>query len=101
VQVRERIRINGEPISRDSFSRYFWDCYDQLKRTQTDDDPSTPPYFRFLTIMAFHVFIQEKVCGLLELCTFLAEKSFFIVQVDVAIMEVGIGGQYDCTNIVR
>lgn len=40
-----------------------------------------PPYFKFLTIMAFHVFVHEKV--------------------DVAIVEVGIGGEYDCTNIVR
>lgn len=40
-----------------------------------------PPYFKFLTIMAFHVFIAERV--------------------DVAIIEVGIGGLHDCTNIVR
>jgi len=40
-----------------------------------------PLYFRFLTILAFHIFMEEKV--------------------DVAIMEVGIGGEYDCTNVVR
>lgn len=40
-----------------------------------------PAYFRFLTILAFHVFLQEKV--------------------DVAVIEVGIGGAYDCTNIIR
>ena len=40
-----------------------------------------PPYFKFLTVMAFHVFLEEKV--------------------DVAIMEVGIGGEYDSTNVVR
>ncbi|XP_009998969.1 PREDICTED: folylpolyglutamate synthase, mitochondrial [Chaetura pelagica] len=40
-----------------------------------------PAYFRFLTIMAFHVFLQEKV--------------------DLAVVEVGIGGAYDCTNIIR
>uniref|UniRef100_A0A3P9NNK0 tetrahydrofolate synthase n=1 Tax=Poecilia reticulata TaxID=8081 RepID=A0A3P9NNK0_POERE len=40
-----------------------------------------PAYFRFLTILAFHVFLQEKV--------------------DLAIIEVGIGGAYDCTNVVR
>ncbi|KFU84293.1 hypothetical protein M959_12039, partial [Chaetura pelagica] len=42
---------------------------------------SMPAYFRFLTIMAFHVFLQEKV--------------------DLAVVEVGIGGAYDCTNIIR
>ena len=40
-----------------------------------------PNYFGFLTVMALHVFLQE--------------------QVDVAIVEVGIGGQYDSTNMVR
>jgi len=40
-----------------------------------------PAYFKFLTVMAFHVFLKEEV--------------------DVAIVEVGIGGEYDCTNFIR
>lgn len=40
-----------------------------------------PPYFKFLTLLSFHVFLEECV--------------------DVAIVEVGIGGEYDATNIVR
>lgn len=40
-----------------------------------------PAYFQFLTLMAFHVFLDE--------------------QVDVAIIEVGIGGEHDSTNIVK
>jgi len=40
-----------------------------------------PSYFKFLTVLAFSVFLSEKV--------------------DVAIVEVGIGGEYDCTNILR
>lgn len=39
-----------------------------------------PNYFRFLTILSFHVFIQENVTS--------------------AIYEVGIGGEYDSTNIL-
>jgi len=35
----------------------------------------------FLTVMAFKMFVDEKV--------------------DVAIIETGIGGEYDCTNILR
>ncbi|XP_019643667.1 PREDICTED: folylpolyglutamate synthase, mitochondrial-like isoform X2 [Branchiostoma belcheri] len=81
VQVRERIRINGQPISRDDFSKYFWSCYNKLAQTKDAHSGTMPAYFRFLTIMAFHVFIEEKV--------------------DVAVIEVGIGGAYDCTNIVR
>lgn len=46
---------------------------------KTEND--MPPYFRFLTVMAFNVFLSERV--------------------DVAIVEVGIGGENDCTNILR
>ncbi|XP_019331437.1 folylpolyglutamate synthase, mitochondrial isoform X3 [Alligator mississippiensis] len=81
VQVRERIRINGQPISKELFSKYFWQVYNRLEETKDPAYASMPAYFRFLTIMAFHVFLQEKV--------------------DLAVVEVGIGGAYDCTNIVR
>lgn len=30
VAVRERIRINGQPISKEDFISYFWDVYNQL-----------------------------------------------------------------------
>ena len=40
-----------------------------------------PAYFKFLTVLALKVFIEEKI--------------------DVAVLEVGIGGEYDCTNVVR
>ncbi len=46
-----------------------------------DDENDMPAYFKFMTIMAFYVFLNEKV--------------------DVAIFEVGIGGLYDCTNVIR
>ncbi|NXA54769.1 FOLC protein, partial [Nothocercus julius] len=81
VQVRERIRINGQPISKEQFSKYFWLVYNRLQETKDAARASMPAYFRFLTIMAFHVFLQE--------------------QVDLAVVEVGIGGAYDCTNIIR
>ncbi|XP_054582737.1 folylpolyglutamate synthase, mitochondrial isoform X2 [Eptesicus fuscus] len=82
VQVRERIRINGQPISPEHFTKHFWRLYHRLEETKDGSScVSMPAYFRFLTLMAFHVFLQEKV--------------------DLAVMEVGIGGAYDCTNIVR
>ncbi|XP_017347799.1 folylpolyglutamate synthase, mitochondrial [Ictalurus punctatus] len=81
VQVRERIRVNGCPIGKDLFTKYFWQVYTRLDETKDAHGGSMPAYFRFLTILAFHVFLQEKV--------------------DVAIIEVGIGGAYDCTNIIR
>ncbi|KAM4720322.1 folylpolyglutamate synthase, mitochondrial isoform 2-T2 [Anableps anableps] len=81
VQVRERIRINGRPISKDLFTKYFWQVYGRLDETKEAHGGTMPAYFRFLTILAFHVFLQEKV--------------------DLAVIEVGIGGAYDCTNIIR
>ncbi|XP_034548266.1 folylpolyglutamate synthase, mitochondrial-like [Notolabrus celidotus] len=81
VHVRERIRINGWPISKQLFTKYFWETYEQLEDSKDVHGGSMPFYFQLLTLLAFHVFLQERV--------------------DLAVMEVGIGGQYDCTNIIR
>ncbi|XP_036383632.1 folylpolyglutamate synthase, mitochondrial-like isoform X1 [Megalops cyprinoides] len=81
VQVRERIRINGEPISKELFTKYFWQVHEQLDATKDSHGGAMPSYFIFLTVLAFHVFLQEKV--------------------DLAVIEVGIGGAYDCTNVIR
>ncbi|KAI9592375.1 Mur ligase [Syncephalis fuscata] len=84
MEVRERIRINGRPLSRDQFSNYFFECWDRFEaneKTCVDERfASKPTYFRYLTLMALHTFLQEKV--------------------DVAIMEVGVGGAYDSTNVI-
>jgi folylpolyglutamate synthase/dihydropteroate synthase len=34
VEVRERIRINGQPISKEKFVSYFWDVYNELEATK-------------------------------------------------------------------
>ncbi|KAH1005839.1 hypothetical protein HUJ04_006752 [Dendroctonus ponderosae] len=80
IEVRERIRLNGIPISQDDFAKHFWRIYNQLDKVKSASY-DMPLYFRFLTLMALHIFLSA--------------------QVDVAILEVGIGGEYDCTNIVR
>lgn len=79
VAVRERIRINGRPLSEEMFASYFMQVYNRLQAALAPDE-SMPAYFNFLTLMAFHVFRAEKV--------------------EAAILEVGIGGEYDCTNVV-
>lgn len=87
IEVRERIQINGEPVSQEMFAKYFYQVYDGLKQPEpplrmvTAESPQMPMYFRFLTLMAYHTFLRE--------------------QVDVAIMEVGVGGQYDSTNVIE
>lgn len=80
VSVTERIRLDGVPINSSKFTNYFWKVYNRLLDSR-EDPRDLPAYFNFLTILAFDVFLREKV--------------------DVAIIEVGIGGKYDCTNAVR
>lgn len=80
ITVRERIRINGESISQTHFARSFWNVYRRLEQKR-EHESDMPTYFKFLTILAFHVFLEKNV--------------------DVAIVEVGIGGELDCTNVVR
>ncbi|UJR30505.1 hypothetical protein I4U23_018036 [Adineta vaga] len=85
IEVRERIRINGELLSKEKFVDYFWQCYnpirDAVQQSNDQDSLPMPFYFSFLTTMMFYVFVQEKL--------------------DVAIIEVGIGGEHDCTNIIK
>jgi folylpolyglutamate synthase len=79
VAVRERIRINSVPIPAQLFTKYFFEVWDSLQAAAAG--PLTPPsYFKYLTLMSYHVFLQESV--------------------DTAVYEVGVGGEYDATNIV-
>ena len=83
--VRERIQINNEPLSEELFAKYFFEIWDRLEdaantRGDAVDVTAKPVYFRFLTLMAFHAYMSEGV--------------------DTAVIECGIGGEYDSTNIV-
>ena len=61
LEVRERIRINGRPLSRKMFVSYFEEVYSKLHHTRHLYEDAMPSYFRFLTVMAFYVFLQSKV----------------------------------------
>ena len=73
VDFRERIRINGKPISQE----YVMDF---VERERGFFEPLHPSFFELATAMAFRYFADE--------------------QVDVAVIEVGLGGRLDCTNII-
>ncbi|PVH22730.1 hypothetical protein CXQ85_005412 [Candidozyma haemuli] len=88
--VRERIRIDGQPITEQKFTKYFYEVWDKLSATSSSPSefPSLQPcesvkpmYFKYLTILSFHVFMAEGV--------------------NTAIYEVGVGGRYDSTNIIQ
>jgi folylpolyglutamate synthase len=83
--VRERIQIDNEPISEEKFAKYFFEIWDRLEAAAEaaatpSDSPTKPVYFRYLTLMALHAYLEEGV--------------------DTAIIECGIGGEYDSTNIL-
>ncbi|KAK1923947.1 putative tetrahydrofolylpolyglutamate synthase [Papiliotrema laurentii] len=81
--VRERIRINGEPLSEELFAKFFFEVWERLEadpKTLTPVTPVFPIYFRLLTLLAFHAFLS--------------------LGVSATVLEVGIGGLYDSTNIV-
>lgn len=81
IKVNERIKLNGQQIDESKFSKHFRHIYDRLQEAAKKDHALLPSYFSFLTILAYHIFLEERV--------------------DCAIIEVGIGGQYDPTNIVK
>lgn len=69
VEPRERIRLNGRPISRALFAKYFFETAELLGA----QGGALPPFFRFLNCMAFLVFQREGV--------------------ELAVVEVGVGGE--------
>ena len=73
VDFRERIRVNGNPIE-----EVF--VVDFVEQHRAFFEPLHPSFFELTTAMAFLYFAEQKV--------------------DVAVIEVGLGGRLDCTNII-
>lgn len=70
---RERIRINGQMITEQQ-------VVDFVARHQTDFEQIQPSFFEMTVALAFDIFAKE--------------------QVDIAIIEVGLGGRLDSTNVI-
>jgi dihydrofolate synthase/folylpolyglutamate synthase len=82
VRVNERIRIDGEPISDESFARHYFRVDDCARRLMTEGKlPAHPSFFEALTAVAFEAFADARV--------------------DLAVLEVGMGGRLDATNVVE
>jgi len=81
VRANERIRIDREEITDDAFARLYFRVHDAAQQlVDTGALPQHASFFEVLTAQALLHFAQEKV--------------------DVAILEVGMGGRLDATNIV-
>lgn len=73
VSLTERIRINGQPIPEATVSDFIEQNRDFLDEIQ-------PSFFETMTAMAFDYFVREGV--------------------DIAVVEVGLGGRLDSTNVL-
>src|SRR3989440_548480 len=78
VSIRERIVVDGAPVS----AERFVEAYDEILpyvRLVDEHHPAAMSFFEVLTGMAFAIFADTPV--------------------DVVVLEVGVGGRLDCTNV--
>lgn len=73
IDFRERIKVNGQCVSKDYVIQF-------VERERNFFEPLSPSFFELTTALAFLYFAEQKV--------------------DVAVIEVGLGGRLDCTNII-
>ncbi|TID25931.1 folylpolyglutamate synthase [Venturia nashicola] len=82
LSPEERIRINYLPVSRDLFTKYFFDVYDCLNKHPIHENGfDYPKTLQLIALMSFHTFIKEGV--------------------NVAVYETHHGGEYDITNVIQ
>lgn len=82
VRVNERIQVNGAEISEDDFARTFTEVRQVVEGLLKEKTlRQLPSFFEFLTAAGFHYFAQAGV-------------SF-------AVLEVGMGGRLDATNVTQ
>jgi folylpolyglutamate synthase len=90
ISPRERIAVNGEPVEKDVFTEAVFEIWEKfteagrremgLSGEEAEGAASKPFYFRFMTILAWHIFLKLGIRDV--------------------VMECGIGGEYDATNVL-
>lgn len=79
IDFKERIRINGKPVDEEFVVRFV----EEIRTTYGKDIDEGKLGFSFF-----------------ELATSMAFKYFADEGIDIAVVEVGLGGRLDCTNII-
>ena len=79
TEFNERISVNGKNISNDDLAKYTKLTLEKAKLVFNDDNPITE--FEFITALGF--------------------KYFYDVGCDIVVLEVGLGGRLDATNVVK
>ncbi len=81
ARANERIRINGDEIGDDDFARLYFRVHDAAQQLVLDGElPQMASYFEILTAQAFLHFAEAEC--------------------EIAVLEVGMGGRLDATNVV-
>lgn len=80
-QFSERIAINGQPIPDDDLVAVFNKVKPIIDEMDQDEELKNTVEFEILTAMMFQYFYEKKV--------------------DVVIVEVGLGGRFDSTNVIH
>lgn len=78
--IRERTQINNQNISKELYCKYLDEIKPYIELVSSKFG-SSPTHFEILTALNYYIFYKEKV--------------------DYAIMETGLGGTYDATNVVN
>ena len=78
VSIRERICVDGAPIDAEQFVAAYEEILPYV-RLVDERHPAAMSFFEVLTGMAFAIFADTPV--------------------DVVVLEVGVGGRLDCTNV--
>jgi len=79
-RITERIRVNGDPISESDFTDLVNDLWHAVEKVTVDGDIGVVSVFELETAMAFCHFTNSNV--------------------DMSVIEVGLGGRLDSTNII-
>ncbi|HEV8594489.1 MAG TPA: folylpolyglutamate synthase/dihydrofolate synthase family protein, partial [Thermoplasmata archaeon] len=81
VRFNERIRVDGRMIPDEDVARLYGETRPHAAAMVAESETNQPTFFEVTTAMAFRYFAEHKV--------------------DLAVVEVGMGGRLDATNVVR
>lgn len=81
VELGERIKVNGKVLPLEDLVRYVKILRPLAEEIEKEQPTMHPSFFELITAVAFYVFDEKKI--------------------DIAVLETGLGGRLDSTNIVK
>ncbi|MBI78737.1 MAG: hypothetical protein CMM53_13360, partial [Rhodospirillaceae bacterium] len=79
-KITERIQIGSKEISKNKFTNSFYKMWPEVQQYNQKNPDNQITLFEFLTVLAFYIFDKENT--------------------DINVIEVGLGGKLDSTNIL-